>query len=89
MALTVRENQMSRLSANTAALFLIIMWASHGLSAPQQATNVFEINAMLLPGLGCDDDRDNDSDGLTDGDDPDCSGGGAEARPDPWDDIER
>jgi len=80
---------MSRLSANTAALFLIIMWASHGLSAPQQATNVFEINAMLLPGLGCDDDNDNDSDGLTDADDPDCSGGGAEARPDPWDDAER
>jgi hypothetical protein len=89
MALTARENQMSRLSANTAALFLIIMWASHGLSAPQQATNVFEINAMLLPGLGCDDDRDNDSDGLTDQDDPDCSGGGAEARPDPWDDAYR
>jgi len=89
MALTARENQMSRLSANTAALFLIIMWASHGLSAPQQATNVFEINAMLLPGLGCDDDSDNDDDGLTDQDDPDCSGGGAEARPDPWDDAER
>ncbi len=80
---------MSRLSANTAALFLIIMWSSHGFSAPQQATNVFEINAMLLPGLGCDDDSDNDNDGLTDEDDPDCSSGGAEARPDPWDDMER
>ena len=73
MALTAKENQMSRLSANTAALFLIIMWSSHGFSAPQQATNVFEINAMLLPGLGCDDDSDNDNDGLTDCEDPDCA----------------
>ena len=67
-------------------LVVVSMWFMQAVAAPQQATNVFEINDMILPGLGCDDDSDNDNDGLTDEDDPDCSGGGAEARPDPWDD---
>ena len=58
------------------------------LGSPQTAQNVFEINQMLKPGLGCADDIDNDSDGLIDGDDPDCASG-AEARPDPWDIADR
>lgn len=59
------------------------------LGSPQTAQNVFEINQMLKPGLGCDDALDNDGDGQVDGDDPDCTSGGAEARPDPWDSAYR
>ena len=33
------------------------------LGSPQTAQNVFEINQMLKPGLGCADGIDNDSDG--------------------------